>query len=446
MTSVASTNVNAPPSAYPSTKYAWYVVALVTLAYSLAVIDRVSLGLLVGPIQADLNLSDTQFGILHGLAFVLFSAVAGFPLGMAVDRWSRKKVLLLGTLVLGLATMGSALASTFLLLFIARVFVGAGDAAISPASSALIADNFSPQKRAKAYGVYACGIAIGSGAAFTFSAYLLDIAEQLQADQVWFFAEMKIWQVCFFLMSIPGLLLSLLIVFSIKERVNTGSVSKAQENNSLAELFSFLAPRKGLYISIIIGISITYIAGNSFFSWYVAYLIREFSWTAQEAGGAIGAITVPIGLLSALSSGLVTSYFFKRGKQDAPLITILIMVVSSSSMLFCSAVAPTATLSLVFFGLSAVTVNWGFPSVLTALNNITPPQFRGQITALFTMALGIIAIGFGPVLTGLLSDYVFGGPQFLGNSLALLSVVCGIIGFVMIYRCRKQYVNEVIAE
>lgn len=433
-------------TAYPSAKYSWYIVALVTLAYSLAVIDRVSLGLLVGPIQADLSLSDTQFGLLHGLAFVLFSAIAGFPLGMGVDRWSRKKILLLGTSVLALATMSSALAGTFLLLFIARVFVGAGDAAISPASSALIADNFAPEKRARAYGVYACGIAIGSGAAFTFSAYLLDLSEQLQARDVLFFAQLKIWQVCFFLMAIPGLLLSLVILFSVKDSKATQPSEASAKSHSLKELFEFVGSKKKVYIGIIIGMAITYIAGNAFFSWYVAYLIRAFSFTPQEAGGAIGAITVPIGLFSALSSGLVTSWFYKKGRQDAPLITILIMVVTSSSFLFASAMAPTATLSLVFFGLSAVTVNWGFPSSLTALNNITPPHFRGQVTALFTMALGVIAIGFGPALTGLLSDYLFGGPEHLGKSLALLSAVCGIVGYILLSRCRKQYVQEVLPE
>jgi MFS family permease len=434
---------------YADTRYGWYLVVLLTVTYSLAVIDRVSLGLLVGPIQADLGLSDTQFGMLHGLAFVLFFAIAGFPLGMAVDRWSRKKILLLGSLVLSLATFGSAFAGTFILLFIARILVGAGDSAISPSSSALIADNFPPERRARAYGVYASGIAIGSGAAFALSAYLLTLAEQLQTDNVLFFADMKIWQVVFFIMAIPGLIMSIVIFFTVKEPVKRSvkqDSTSTTDQNTLKEFFAYVKIKKSAYVGIIAGVAIIYIAGNSYFSWYVAYLIREFSWTAQEAGGAIGAITVPIGLFSAISSGWVTSWFYKRQKQDAPLRTILIMAVTSSSFLFAAAVAPSAVMSLTFFALSAFTVNWGFPSALTALNNITPPQFRGQVTALFAMALGIIAIGLGPVIVGALSDLLFGGPEHLGDSLALVSVVCGVVGFTLIQRCRKHYLQHIVTE
>lgn len=433
---------NSSVNQYAKPGYAWYLVILLTLAYSLAVVDRVSIGLLVEPIQADLNLSDTQFGALHGLAFVLFFAVAGFPLGMAVDRWSRKKVLFLGTLVLGLATLSSAFAGTFMLLFLARIFVGAGDSSISPASSALIADNFAPQKRARAYGVYASGIAIGSGAAFMLSAALLTFAEQLQANQVLFFAEMKIWQVCFFLLGIPGILLSILIWFSVKDSLPKTAPGENKAQNTLAELVAYLKSKKKVYLGLILGVSITYIAGNAFFSWYVAYLIRGFEFSPQAAGAAIGAITVPLGLLSAVTSGLVTSWFYKKGRKDAPLITILIMIVASCVCLVGAGTAPTANQSLVFFGLSAITVNWGFPSVLTALNNITPPEFRGQITAIFTMTLGIISIGLGPVLTGFLSDSIFGGD--LGNSLALVSAISGIIGFTLVQRCRNSYKEQLI--
>ena len=440
------TNQNSMSQSYAKPAYAWYLVILLTFTYSLAVVDRVSIGLLVEPIQADLALSDTQFGALHGLAFVLFFAVAGFPLGMAVDRWSRKKVLVLGTLVLGLATMGSAFAGTFVLLFIFRVLVGAGDSSISPASSALIADNFPPQKRARAYGVYASGIAIGSGVAFMASAALLSLAEDLQNSSFSFFADMTIWQVCFFLLGIPGILLSILILVSVRDTSipnrNEGPSAEDKEGHNLKELIAYVKGKKSVYLGLILGVSITYIAGNAFFSWYAAHLIRAFEFSPQDAGGAIGAITVPIGLLSALTSGLVTSYFYRLKRKDAPLLTILIMIVTSVLCLAAAGLVPTASMSLAFFGLSAVTVNWGFPSVLTALNNVTPAQFRGQVTALFTMSLGIISIGIGPILTGALSDTLFAGD--LGKSLAMVSIISGIIGFALVQKCRKFYVGHLL--
>ncbi|MET0363656.1 MAG: MFS transporter, partial [Sphingobium sp.] len=117
---------------WPRRNYAWYVVALLTLAYALAILDRVSIGLLIVPLQASLHITDTQFGLLQGMAFSLFYSVLGLPLGMMCDRSRRMPLLVIGLFLWSAATIGCAFADTFGHLFIARMLVGVGEAALVP--------------------------------------------------------------------------------------------------------------------------------------------------------------------------------------------------------------------------------------------------------------------------------------------------------------------------
>src|SRR5262249_25486849 len=137
---------------WPPTAYAWYIVALLVVANAFGVVDRIVIGLLVKPIKADLNLSDTQIGIIQGLAFSLFYSVFTLPIGILIDRWKRIPVVWGGVAIWSAATLACGFARSFWGLFLARVAVGAGEATTIPGSSSLIADCFPPQKRPRAYG------------------------------------------------------------------------------------------------------------------------------------------------------------------------------------------------------------------------------------------------------------------------------------------------------
>ena len=155
----------ADETTWPSPRYAWFVVFLLVLAYAIGVVDRIVIGLLTQPIKADLGLSDTELGVIQGFAFSLFYAMFALPVGLLVDRWKRVPVLWVGVLIWSLATVFCGLAGSFAMLFLARVFVGAGEATTTPASSSVIADYFPPAQRAKAYGVFAMGGSLGIGIA-----------------------------------------------------------------------------------------------------------------------------------------------------------------------------------------------------------------------------------------------------------------------------------------
>ena len=113
---------------YPSPRYAWYMVVILTIAYVLSFVDRYILGLLIEPIKADLELTDTQIGYLLGLAFSVFYATMGLPLGYLADRKRRTFLVAAGVAVWSAATVASGKAKTFTNMFIARKTDGAGAA------------------------------------------------------------------------------------------------------------------------------------------------------------------------------------------------------------------------------------------------------------------------------------------------------------------------------
>ena len=131
---------------YPNRKYAWYVVFILFLAYTSSFIDRQIMALLVEPIKRDLGLNDTQFSLLHGFAFAIFYTFMGLPLGRLADRRNRKKIIAIGITIWSLLTAACGLAKTFSHLFLARIGVGVGEAALSPAAYSIISDLF-PLKR-----------------------------------------------------------------------------------------------------------------------------------------------------------------------------------------------------------------------------------------------------------------------------------------------------------
>ena len=154
----------APRFAYSAVR-AWTVVVLLLLAYAVSLIDRQVLSLLVQPIKASLDISDTQISLLHGLAFAIFYTMFGILIGRAVDKYNRRNIIVAGITLWCLATIACGLASSFAGLFIARMFVGVGEATLSPAAFSMIADYFPPERRARAMSVFSTGVFVGSGLA-----------------------------------------------------------------------------------------------------------------------------------------------------------------------------------------------------------------------------------------------------------------------------------------
>ena len=146
----------------PSSAYAWYTVSLCMVAYILSFVDRQIIALMIVPIQADLQITDTQFSLLIGFAFALFYAIMGLPLARWADVGPRPFIISAGMTVWSIATAMCGLAQTFWQLFLARIGVGVGEAALSPTAYSIITDSFPKSRLGLALGVYSMGAFLSS--------------------------------------------------------------------------------------------------------------------------------------------------------------------------------------------------------------------------------------------------------------------------------------------
>lgn len=185
-------------------------LAILVLLSALSLLDRQILNLMVEPIKRDLALTDFQMGLIQGLAFALFYALAALPLGWAVDRWSRRWVIWSGVTLWSLAASCCGLAQSFGQLLLARLGVGAGEAALNPAAYSLLSDLYPPQKLTSAMSVLMIGSTLGGGLSIAVGGAVIGMAEAGGIFRLPLLGELRPWQFVFIVTGLPGLLAALL--------------------------------------------------------------------------------------------------------------------------------------------------------------------------------------------------------------------------------------------
>lgn len=188
----------------------WYALALLTMTYAMSTVDRSMLAIVAERVKVDIGASDAEIGLLYGTAFAIFYVLFGIPMGKLADAWSRRK--LLSTTMVGwsLFTAASGLARNFVQLLGARIGVGVGEAAVTPASHAMLSDFFPGGRRGFALAVYSCGAPLGTGIALLLGAAVMGYWDKLLAQ-----GETPLglasWQAAMIAAGIPGLLLAILV-------------------------------------------------------------------------------------------------------------------------------------------------------------------------------------------------------------------------------------------
>jgi MFS family permease len=188
-------------------RYAWYVVGVLMLVYVFSFLDRQIFSLIVGPLRRDLHISDTQVSLLQGFSFAVFYTFFGIPIGRLADVYNRRTIIVAGLLLWSAFTAGCGLAGTFLGLLLLRMGVGVGEAALSPAAYSLITDYFPARRLATAISVYSMGIYIGSGLSFLLGGIAVRYATTQEMWTLPIVGAMRPWQLIFFIVGLPGLLL-----------------------------------------------------------------------------------------------------------------------------------------------------------------------------------------------------------------------------------------------
>src|SRR5580704_8856429 len=209
----AAVAVSSDSSPYPSSFAAWYSVAVLMLMYIFSFIDRTTISLLVEPMKRDLHISDTQIGMLQGLAFALLYTFLGLPIARLSDRHSRRAIIAGGVFIWSIMATLCGLARSAIQLFIARIGVGVGEAALSPAAYSIITDSFPRSKLGGAFGVYNIGITIGAGTALLLGGIVVAAVSHAGATYTLpLLGEVRAWQMVFIVTGAPGVVLPLLLL------------------------------------------------------------------------------------------------------------------------------------------------------------------------------------------------------------------------------------------
>lgn len=437
MTSDSSDSVPGGAAPWPSPVRAWYVVAVLAFSYAFAILDRIAIGILIIPIQTDLGLSDTQMGFLQGAAFGVSYSLFAIPLGYLVDRYSRRTLVAAGICVWSLATLSCAYVVDFMSFFIARVFVGIGEASVSPAAASLIADYFPVERRGRAFSVFMLGSTLGIGLAYLLGALALNLSGLVSGLGVSALAGIRQWQIVFLLIGLPGMLLTLLVLGTVREPARRERVAAA--SGATLSLKQILVKNRFAYFAVITGAALNMITVYAQLAWLPTYFIRRYGWSASETGVAFGVGFLPIGVFSSLSAGWVLNWLKKRGRQDAALLvmTFHALLIMTCGTLIC--VSPTAPLAYLGFILVTVPGTWSYVSALAGLNEITPNELRGQVTGLFTLVTGLVSLGGGAFAVGFLSDTFFHGPNGIGMGLLVINVVATVIAAAILLFTAKEY-------
>ncbi|MPT48668.1 MAG: MFS transporter [Sphingobium sp.] len=432
------------PADYPNPLYAWYVIAILLLAYTVAFVDRQILSLMVQPIRTDLGLSDTAISLLHGFAFAIFYTFMGMYLGRWADRGSRQKMMVIGMVIWCLATAACGLAENFGQLFTARIVVGIGEATLSPAAYSLISDYFAPSRRGRAMSVYTMGIFVGSGLALILGGMAVTATSQEALVALPLVGEVRPWQAAFMIVGLPGLVVAALMLTvrepSRKERKGSGA-----EVPGIGETFAFFRSRANTLMAIVFGFGVNAILSYGLSAWVPTYFIRVHGWSAGEIAFAYGVILLTAGCSGILVGGWLSDKMTASGKADGALRASLIgmaLVIPVVPFVGLGA-SPAMSLAALVWASFFLGVPTGIAPA--ALHAITPNEYRGQVTALYLFAINLIGLGFGPTFVALATDHLFMSDLAVGKSIALVAGVASVVAFGLIAYARRGY-GEAVAQ
>lgn len=418
--------------------YAWYMVVLCMIAYIFSFLDRQVVALLIEPIRADLQISDTQFSLIHGLAFAIFYAVMGLPIARLADTKSRPVIIAIGIAVWSFATAVCGTAKNFWQLFAARMGVGVGEAALSPAAYSMISDAFPKSKLGLALGIYSMGSFLGAGLAYIVGGVAIDMIARIGVVDVPIIGAVKPWQMTFFIVGLPGLLVAALFYLTIKDPERKG-VSSQSSGFSIREVMQYIGRNKGAFGAHYVGFGLLSLVLFALLSWAPAFLLRNFELTTRDVGIYLGTLVLVCNVGGVLSSGWLVDFFTKRGRAEAALISGIVGGLGAVIPAALFPFMPSLTITLVVLGVAFFFASFPMATSAAALQVMAPNQMRAQVTALFFLFMNLFGITGGATLVALCTDYLFQDEKAVGFSMALVACSSALIAALIMLKGLKSF-------
>lgn len=419
------------PDQRPSGPYVRYVIGLLCVVTAFNYMDRMALAVLSPLVQADLQLSDAQLGLLIGFAFSVFYAVCGIPIGRWADRGVRRDIIAAAIGLWSVMTALTGAAQTFWHLFLARVGVGVGESGSITPGASLLCDYVPLKRRAGALAIMAFGTSVGVLSGMTLAGWL---------------GEMFNWRVTFVLLGLPGLLLALVVRLTLREpaRAATNLAGANDAPPSLGETVIFLY-RCRTYRMVLL-----YLVANGFVQyglnqWWPSFFSRLFALTPSSVGLYLGTAIGACGGIGVLMGGVIADKCVRHGLRR-PLVIGAAAMSLSIPMAVGSLFAPSVGAAGVFVAVTALL--WGIPggAVLAAQYSVVTSRMRAAAGSIAIFLSSVLGFGLGPFSVGIVSDLL--APSLGAASLRyalLLPVVATVFTVVALLAAAKVLPDDLAA-
>jgi len=407
---------------YPEKKHSYSAVAILTLAQVFAFIDRQIPSMLVEPIKQDFNLTDSQIALLGGAAFSIFYAIMALPIGYAVDRYTRTKVLGTGIFLWSLMTALAGLANSFGKLFGARIGVAVGEAVMAPISVSLVSDSFPENKQGKPMGIITAGVYIGIGITLLGGGFLIDYLTSIGGITLPLIGYLKPWQATFMIVGIPGLVLAI-AAFYLKEPQR---VEEQLDSNHLVDkknVFLHLKEHRKTLIPMFGGLIFMALIFYSFSFWAPTMMIRTFDISLTEVGFILGMITIISSITGTIIAGSAVDYLRNRNYSDAPVRAAMIAVILALPPIISLSFVQTELGAWICIAMYLLFISSFAPLGLLAISGVSTGNVKGQTAAIHAFLMMVFGLSLGPQLTAFFTDFVFVDPNLLINSVSLTGLI-----------------------
>ena len=399
-----------------------YTLLMLVLVFTSSHVDRQIMGILGQPIKESLLISDTQLGLLTGIMFAVFYATLGMPMAMWADRNNRRNLISFSVFLWSLMTAMCALATNFVQLLLLRIGVGVGEAGSNPPSHSIIADLYPPEKRSTAMAIFGTGINWGILIGFLVGGWINE----------WYG-----WQAAFVIVGLPGILLALLVRFTVVEPPRGHSEALQQEVAAPGfwEVVGFIWRNTVLRHIVVAGALVSF-AGYASVIWIPIYLVRIHDMGTGEVGSYLALLIGVGGAIGIYLGGRIADFMAaRRGQQWLPWVVAISSLITLP-LLFIAFMATTPMMAIAAYALPAMLGTLYVAPGFALIQNSTPLEMRSVAAAINLFVTNIIGLGLGPFTVGFFSD-VFSqsyGKDGLRWGLATTIVIL-IWGVIHYWRC-----------
>lgn len=394
-------------STTPLAKGAWYTLVVLTLVYVSNSIDRTAMSILIEPVKAEFELSDSQLGLLTGLAFGLTYALAGLPMGWLIDRVNRTRLLAAAVAVWSLCTAFCGLAQSYPALVMARLAVGASESAAAPTAMSMIADLFPKNRRSTAMGVFWTSTAFGTAISLVLGGVI---------------AANYGWRAAFFVAGAPGLVLAVLIVLTVREPARERDIGQDDEARppSLLQTLRFVRGNPTV-VHAFVGTGLASLAMSGVPVWAASFLVRTQGFTLPQAGLMAGLGVGLFGALGSLMGGPVGDAVVRRwGVQALPAVPMFACVLACVSGLVFALGSSLTIVALGFIVFEIVSRGFTAPAYAILVTGVEP-RMRGVVVSAVQAVTNLVGYGVGSLVVGVVSDHV-GGTNSLKVGIAAVMI------------------------